>query len=66
MNRKINILTGGSHECCGVLCPKQEVQEYIDRMQLLINRADLYFQSSELTEDEFESMVKSFRELSSR
>ena len=32
----INLLEG-KFQCCGVLCPKQEAQEHIDKMQECIN-----------------------------
>lgn len=62
--RKINILTGGEHECCGVLCPRQEVQSHIDRMQRAIDSVYVYLRHG-TTPEHFEDLYKEIKELSS-
>ena len=63
--RKINILTGGEHECCGVLCPRQEVQSHIDRMQRAIDAVSEYLNYGAYSNEMFEELVKELKELSS-
>ena len=52
------------HFCCGSICPKQDVQDKIDKMQHAINCANEYFSWEHFPEDKFEEMLQQLEELS--
>ena len=62
---KVNLLHG-EFLCCGTICPKVEVQEYIDRMQRIIDTAYQYFHYGGLPEDIIVELKLELKHLSSK
>lgn len=61
----INIMSG-YFQCCGVMCPKDELQGRIDMMQSAIDRANYYLSGKESPEGFLEHLKQDLAELTSR
>lgn len=63
---RLNIISSSSPEfCCGVMCPRQEVQIRIDRMQAVIDRANTLLKSTGVPEHLMTDLKEELKLLSS-
>jgi len=65
MSSPVNLLEG-DFLCCGTLCPKQEAQDHIDRMQRAIDTAHELLEYGGLPEDVIVGLRLELKKLSSK